>query len=259
MKYPFSYLVSIQFLGFRFHGWQKQKNAMSLHEIMDKTLSFVLKETEFKTLGSGRTDSKVSANQYFFQLFSKIALDEATFIQTFNLNAPLDLKAVGIQVITEDFNVIQSVKLKEYHYYFSYGQKNHPFSAPLLVGFLEDLDIDLMIEGARLFEGFHHFHKYCTKPSEVTVFNREIKSCTLERNVLFKASFFPKESYVLKVKGNGFLRYQIRLMMGVLIELGKHNLTLDFIKSSLLEDNDRESLKTIAPGSGLQLYNSIFM
>ncbi len=75
MKYSFSYLVSIQFLGFRFHGWQKQKNAMSLHEIMDKTLSFVLQETDFKTLGSGRTDSKVSANQYFFQLFSNTVID----------------------------------------------------------------------------------------------------------------------------------------------------------------------------------------
>ncbi|MBL4606073.1 MAG: tRNA pseudouridine(38-40) synthase TruA, partial [Flavobacteriaceae bacterium] len=62
-------------------------------------------------------------------------------------------------------------------------------------------------------------------------------------------------SYVLKVKGKGFLRYQIRLMMGILIELGKGTIDIDFIKCSLLIDNDREALKTIAPGSGLQLYS----
>lgn len=258
MKYPFSYLVSIQFLGFRFHGWQKQKNAMSLHEIMDKTLSFVLKETEFKTIGSGRTDSKVSANQYCFQLFNKTAIEVDSFIESFNLNAPMDLKVVGMKELTDDFNAIQSVKLKEYHYYFSFGQKNHPFAAPLLAGFLDDLDIEIMKEGARLFEGIHYFHKYCTKPSEGTVFKREILSCTIVRNTILEASFFPKESYVLKVIGIGFLRYQIRLMMGVLVELGKGNLDLEFVKSSLLEDNDKESLKTIAPGSGLQLYELTF-
>ena len=70
MKYTNSYLISIQYLGFRFHGWQKQKNVMSLHEMIDKTLGFVLDHKGFKTLGSSRTDAKVSANKYFFQLFT---------------------------------------------------------------------------------------------------------------------------------------------------------------------------------------------
>ena len=53
-------------------------------------------------------------------------------------------------------------------------------------------------------------------------------------------------------------RYQIRLMMGVLVELGKHKISLDFIINSLKEDNDRKFLRTIAPGSGLQLYDIKF-
>ncbi|MFY0631372.1 MAG: tRNA pseudouridine synthase A [Flavobacteriaceae bacterium] len=255
MKYSFSYLVSIQFLGFRFHGWQKQKNAMSLHEMMDKTLSFVLKDIDFKTLGSGRTDSKVSANQYFFQLFVDKELETSSFLESFNLNAPMDLKVITITETEEGFNSIQSVKLKEYHYYFSFGKKNHPFAAPLLVGFTDNLDIDLMKESARLFEGTHYFHKYCTKPSKETIFKREILSCVIEENTILEASFFPKNSYVLKVKGKGFLRYQIRLMMGVLVELGKGNVDIEFLKTSLSDGNDREPLKTIAPGSGLQLYS----
>lgn len=255
MKYSFSYLISIQFLGFRFHGWQKQKIAMSLHEMMDKTLSFVLEGADFKTLGSGRTDAKVSANQYFFQLFTNSKVDKVSFVDLFNSNAPMDLKAIEISEVKNDFNSIQSVKLKEYHYYFSFGQKNHPFAASLLVGFMNDLDIEIMKQGAKLFEGVHYFHKYCTKPSKNTVFKREITSCIIEENTILKANFFPKNSYVLKVKGKGFLRYQIRLMMGVLVELGKGNLDFSFIKDSLLETNDKLPLKTIAPGSGLQLYS----
>ena len=73
-----------------------------------------------------------------------------------------------------------------------------------------------------------------------------------------KANFFPETTYVLKVQGAGFLRYQIRLIMGVLVELGKHNIALEFIINSLKEDNDRKFLRNIAPGSGLQLYDIKF-
>ena len=258
MKYSNSYLISIQYLGFRFHGWQKQKNVMSLHEIVDKTLGFVFKNKDFKTLGSSRTDSKVSANTYFFQLFTNELLEEKEFLKSFNFNAPSDLKVLTLKNISKPFNIIQSSKLKEYHYYFSHGTKNHPFSAALLVGFQDILDIELMQKGAKLFEGTHYFHKYCTEPSENTVFKRDILSCVIEKNTILTANFFPETSYVLKVRGVGFLRYQIRLMMGVLVELGKHNISLDFIINSLKEDNDRKFLRTIAPGSGLQLYDIKF-
>ena len=258
MKYTNSYLVSIQYLGFRFHGWQKQKNVMSLHEMIDKTLSFVFSNGSFKTLGSSRTDAKVSANTYSFQLFINEPIDFDQFIVSFNKSAPQDLKVLTIDKIVKPFNIIQSSKLKEYHYYFSHGKKNHPFSAALLVGFQDTLDIELMQKGAKLFEGTHYFHKYCTEPSEHTVFKRNILSCVIEKNDILTANFFPETSYVLKVKGMGFLRYQIRLMMGVLVELGKHNIAIDFIINSLKEDNDRKFLRHIVPGSGLQLYDVKF-
>ena len=258
MKYSNSYLISIQYLGFRFHGWQKQKKVMSLHEMVDKTLGFVFKNKDFKTLGSSRTDSKVSANTYFFQLFTNELVEEKEFLKSFNFNAPSDLKVLTLKNISKPFNIIQSSKLKEYHYYFSHGTKNHPFSAALLVGFQEALDIELMQKGAKLFEGTHYFHKYCAEPTENTVFKRDILSCVIEKNTILTANFFPKTSYVLKVRGIGFLRYQIRLMMGVLVELGKHEISIDFIINSLKEDNDRKFLRHIAPGSGLQLYDVKF-
>ncbi|MDB4560058.1 tRNA pseudouridine(38-40) synthase TruA [Flavobacteriaceae bacterium] len=254
MKYTNSYLVSIQYLGFRFHGWQKQKNVMSLHEMIDKTLGFVFLHKNFKTLGSSRTDAKVSANTYFFQLFTNETIVAKAFIKRFNSNAPSDLKVLTLTNISTPFNIIQSSKEKEYHYYFSHGTKNHPFSAALLVGFQDTLDIELMQKGAKLFEGTHYFHKYCTEPNEHTVFKRDIRSCVIEKNDILTANFFPETSYMLKVRGASFLRYQIRLMMGVLVELGKHNIALDFIINSLKEDNDRKFLRHIVPGSGLQLY-----
>ena len=112
-----------------------------------------------------------------------------------------------------------------------------------------------MMKAAKLFEGEHHFHKYCTKPSEHTVFKRTIDTCELVENTVLTANFFPEKSYILKVRGAGFLRYQIRLMMATLFEVGKGNLDLEFIAASLKEDNDRMYFRNIAPSSGLQLYD----
>jgi tRNA pseudouridine38-40 synthase len=254
MKYSFSYLICLQFLGFRFSGWQKQTNAKTLHDMVDKTLSFVFEDTSFKTIGIGRTDAKVSANQYCIQLFVDTLIEEDSFMKSLNSNFSPDFKAISMRKVDRSFNIIKASKLKEYHYYFSFGEKNHPFSAPFLVNIEGNLNVNRMIKGAKLFEGEHYFHKYCTKPSEQTIFKRVIDSCEIVTNDILTASFFPEHSYVLKVKGKGFLRYQIRLMMATLFELGKGNLDIQFIESSLKEDNDQKFLRNIAPASGLQLY-----
>lgn len=255
MKYSHSYLLNLQFLGFRFSGWQKQTNAKTIHDIVDKSLSFVLLENDYKTIGMSRTDAKVSANKYFVQLFVDKKLEEQDFIKLLNKNFPQDFSIIKIESIATTFNVINAAKIKEYHYYFSFGEKAHPFSAPLLTSLPEHLNIDLMKKGAKLFEGTHYFNKYCTKPSAHTILKRSLNSCEIVENTILTANFFPKKTYVLKVSGKGFLRYQIRLIMAALFELGKENIDLQFIKDSLLYTNDKKPLKTIAPASGLQLYD----
>lgn len=81
MKYSHSYLVHIQFLGFRFSGWQKQTNAKTLHQMVDKTLGFVFENMLYKSIGIGRTDAKVSANSYYVQLFTDTLIDEVFFYE----------------------------------------------------------------------------------------------------------------------------------------------------------------------------------
>ena len=65
MRTRFFYLMEIQYLGFRYHGWQKQPNVITVQEMITKTLNWVLPETASKVLASGRTDAKVSVNQTY--------------------------------------------------------------------------------------------------------------------------------------------------------------------------------------------------
>jgi len=258
MNYQHTYLLNIRYFGFRLHGWQKQPNLKTVHLFVDKTLKFVLESIRCKTVGVGRTDAKVSAADYPLQLFVDELLDIDSFIALFNKNSPPDLQLLQVRKIKDtSFNIIQHEKVKEYHYHFSNQGKNHPFCAGFMTGY-SHLNIELMKIGAEIFEGTHYFGAYCSKPSKETQLTRTIKSCEITENDIYQASFFPDKSYILKVRGKGFLRYQVRLMMGALIELGFGQTTLEDIKDSLIEKEKRTPIETIAPGSGLQLFSIAF-
>nr|WP_191859593.1 tRNA pseudouridine synthase A [Hanstruepera ponticola] len=253
------YLIKCQYLGYRFHGWQKQPNLKTLHLMIDRTFNYILEGKRFKTLTSGRTDAMVSANEAAFELFLYHKIDNLDdFLELFNFNLPQDIRALSIVPVTKDFNIIQDSKIKEYLYVFAFGNKFHPFCAPIMTTILDELDIEKMKVAAKLFEGEHYLKSYCYKATDNGIYNREIIVCEIVENNLFTANFFPKQSFVLRVKGKGFMRNQIRLMMGALIQVGKNEFSLSDIENSLKPDNDI-SINYIAPASGLILNKVDFL
>ncbi len=256
----FYYLIKVQYLGYRLHGWQRQPGFKTVEGLIKKTFKFILPDRRFKILGSSRTDAMVSANESAFELFleEESLEDFPEFLKLLNKNLPPDIKALGIQEVDGKFNIIQDSKQKEYHYLFSFGDKNHPFCAPLMTNLQDTLDIELMKEGAKLFEGLHHFQNFCVRSSGKSLYERDVVFSEIQENSIYTANFFPEKSYVLVVKGSGFLRYQIRLMMGTLIQLGKGELSLEDIERSLKVDVANQ-MTYIAPASGLILHKIEFI
>ena len=146
-KKKYYYLVRVSYLGFRYSGWQKQPGVKTIESMLTKTISFVLGETRsFKILGAGRTDAKVSSIHGAFELFIEHEplknLD--ALLDLFNLNLPADIRVESITAVEEKFNIIHSAKEKTYCYLFSFGSKAHPFCAPIMANYPEDLNITLM-------------------------------------------------------------------------------------------------------------------
>jgi len=249
-----SYYLEIQFLGFRYSGWQKQPGQKTIEGMLIKTLKFILPNRDIKILGAGRTDAKVSALQGAFQLFLQGDPLENTeeFLQIFNQNLPADIRVLAINKTAQNFNIIQDRKTKEYVYLFSNEKKNHPFAAPYMANFNEPLNLKQMQLGAKLFQGTHNFKAFTARPRENSRFTRTVRHCEIRENNLLTANFFPERSYMLVMKGDGFLRYQIRMIMGALFYLGKGEIDVVDITDALL---GKESLKLtyVAPGSGLIL------
>jgi tRNA pseudouridine38-40 synthase len=254
----FYYLIALQYLGFRYHGWQIQPDVPTVEKMVKKTLGYVLSESKTKVIACGRTDAKVSAHKTYIELFSDTQLPNLeVFLGTFNYNLPADIRALSIKPVTEEFNIIQDPKVKEYHYYFAFGEKMHPFSASLMCHQQDDLDIQLMKKAAKEFEGERDFYSYTFRPKTKTNTIANILKCDLLLNTELTASFFPEQSYVLKVKGTGFKRNQIRLMMGMLFDLGRHKFDFDYFRDTL-DGTKKIKLEHIAPASGLILYQVEF-
>ena len=248
------YLIRLQFLGFRYSGWQRQPGQKTIESMLVKTLKFILPDKKFKIIGAGRTDAKVSALDAAFELFieGEPLEDKDYFIEQFNKNLPPDIRIISITLTNKDFNVIKDGRSKEYVYLFSFGEKNHPFCAPFLTNVIEELDIKMMTKAAKLFEGTHDFSTYTARLQKNTKVIRTIALCEIRTNTIVKANFFPDKTYALIVRGEGFMRYQIRMMMGALIQLGKGELCHEDVELSLKVKNKLQ-LNYVAPGSGLFL------
>lgn len=252
----FYYLLQLQYLGFRYHGWQKQPDVITVEHMLHKTLNYVLEGRRFKVIAAGRTDAKVSVNQTYAELFIyDDELDLDAFLALFNKNLPQDIRCLSVEETTADFNIIKHPKLKEYLYFFCIKEKMHPFCAPFMVNLQEDLDIELMKKGAKLFEGEHDFYSFAFRSNPNTQTIGKIERCELSENTIYTANFFPETSYVLKVSGKGFKRHQIRLMMGALIDLGRHSIDLKQLEQ-FIDGSHKIKLEHIAQASGLIL-NSV--
>lgn len=251
------YLIHIEFLGFRYHGWQVQPGLKSVEGMINKTFRFILGHENFKVLGCGRTDAKVSADDFAFELFLNQEMEIPHLLKELNKNLPFDIRAKSVELVDAKFNIIQNSKVKEYHYHFSYGEKQHPFNAPFVINFGLNLNIELMQEAVKQFIGTHNFKRYVTKPTANTIFEREILSATIEPNTERVGGFFPEHAFVFKVSSKGFLRYQVRLMMAALVEVGLGNMTIEELKQTLINYNETP-MKNNAPSSGLVLHKVTF-
>ncbi len=256
-KFKHYYLIRIAYLGYRLHGWQKQPDVKTIHHMIDRTLRFVFKHDNFKTLGSSRTDAMVSANDSAFELFLNESLPE-DFASDFQRNLPPDIYFKSIQAVNESFNIIQSVQSKTYRYYFCCGSKPSPLCASILAWFPEEMDMQVLNAGLELIKGEHNFKSFCTQPKATTNFERSITRAKCFENKDLQASFFPEKSYCIEFKSKGFVRNQVRLMVGALYLLATGKIELQTIAHALKEYHDFNNQLIIAPASGLHLHRLEF-
>lgn len=249
------FLIKLQYLGIRYRGVQKQPEHLSIQGKIEAILNSHLSREDIKTRFSSRTDAMVSSLESFCLLMFEDDIEEEVVLKALSFLPP-DIRILEMKEVASNFTMLPHVKEKEYHYYFAFNEESlHPFCAPYITLIKEELNLEVMKKGATLFEGSHNFINYAYRPKPETSFLRSIMKCEIIENTDLCANFFPKNTYLLRVVGSGFMRGQVRLMMGALFRLGMGAMSLQDLRESLLEE-DLTFVKWQAPASGLILHKT---
>lgn len=196
--------------GTNYCGWQTQINGITVEEVLNKTLSGLLKE-DIRVIGASRTDSGVHAlgNVAVFDTESKIPGDKFSF--ALNQRLPEDIRIQESCQVADDFHPRFCDTIKTYEYKIL----NRKFALPterLYSAFVYyPLDVEKMQMAAAYLVGEHDFKSFCSSGSQVESTVRTITDISVEKH---------GEMISIKVSGNGFLYNMVRIIVGTLMKIG---------------------------------------
>lgn len=229
--------------GTKYQGWQRQPNAPTIQEEIETRLSKFF-DTQITIFASGRTDAGVHAMQQTFTFdIDDQEVDFNKMVYSMNRMLPNDIKILSFSKVSEDFHARFSAKSKTYLYKITVAQKS-PFENELSYVYPFPFDYELFIESANLFIGQHDFKDFTSKEEDDWNFIREIYGvrCNQVGNEVSVA-----------FTGNGFMRYQVRNMIGVCLAVASGSEDISFIKEHLKNKQERSIVKYKAPAQGLYL------
>lgn len=196
--------------GTNYCGWQTQINGITVEEVLNKTLSGLLKE-DIRVIGASRTDSGVHAlgNVAVFDTESKIPGDKFSF--ALNQRLPEDIRIQESCQVADDFHPRFCDTIKTYEYKIL----NRKFALPterLYSAFVYyPLDVEKMQMAAAYLVGEHDFKSFCSSGSQVESTVRTITDIYVEKH---------GEMISIRVSGNGFLYNMVRIIVGTLMKIG---------------------------------------
>lgn len=235
------YLIDFSYSGANFSGYQKQPGKRTVQDEIEKVLSRI-NNNSVKLTSSGRTDALVNA------IHQKAHFDLDKKIWTYKLNGALnsylpdDIYVNSVTKVDNLFHARYMVKSKTYEYLINTGDYN-PLLRTHVYQYCKPLNIRKMKKAVKYFIGKHDFTTFVSAEDKKEDKVREIYDASVdEKEGIIKITF----------KGSGFLKYQVRNMVGTLIKIGEEKVLPDIILS-LLEKKDRKCAFLCAPAQGLTL------
>ncbi len=252
-------LLTIEYDGSVFHGWQKQPETLTVQGYLEEAISSVLGcETELS--GTSRTDAGVHALGQRASFFTDVNIPVEKFPLVIN-NAlkgreknSFSLPAVRILAAEErpmEFHARFDCRGKKYIYRIKNCGQEDVFSRNYVCGISEPLDVPAMREGAAFIEGTHDFKSFESaggNPRKTTV--RTVYAA----DVLCENIGDDKEGRMIEihVRGDGFLYNMVRIIAGTLIETGAGKRKPEDVKN-IIRGRDRRLAGYTAPPGGLYL------
>lgn len=235
------YFITFAYDGTAYHGWQIQPNGNSVQEELQKALSTILREN-IEVVGAGRTDAGVHARRMTAHFETEANFDCAQLAYKLNRLVPRDIAIYDVYPVDADMHARFSATLRTYHYYI-HTRKN-PFLRHYSCELHYQLDFDLMNQAAARLLAVDDFGAFCKAHADVKTTLCNVTEAVWVRDV--------GDAWHFRISANRFLRNMVRAVVGTLIEVGRHRMTLqqfDDVVASGSRSNAGESM----PGNALFL------
>lgn len=235
----------IAYDGTNYHGFQRQKNALSIQEVLEETMSPIFGHP-IKVIASGRTDTGVHAHGQAvnFETTAKIPIEKVPI--AINSRLPRDIAVLSAEEVSADFHARFSAEEKTYAYQLLISDCPDPFAAAYVWQVKKTLQLDVMRQALSIIVGTHDFSSFEASGSAVRDPVRTIYEATLTEDGDHRVT--------IRFRGNGFLYHMVRNLVGTLVDVGLGRTSLkDF--SAILEARDRRKAGVTAPPQGLFLEN----
>lgn len=235
------YFLQLSFKGTNYHGWQVQPNAISVQEVMEKTLTTVLRE-KISVVGAGRTDTGVHASFFVLHFDSNNhELDAQNMLFKLNNFLPQDIAIQKIQKVNNDAHARFSAISRTYQYFIS--TEKDPFFIDTAYFYSGKLDTIKMNDAAALLFNYEDFTSFSRLHTDVKTNNCKIYQANWIKN---------GEKLIFTIKADRFLRNMVRAIVGTLLEVGRGKLSIKEFKE-VIEKKDRGAAGASAPAKGLFL------
>ena len=235
-------LLTISYLGTRYHGWQVQPNAVTVQATVQDAVERITGIRSDLT-GCSRTDAGVHALSYCCAFTPAKPLDIGSLGKALNAVLPDDIAVRSVKEVPDDFHPRYSAKGKAYRYRIYNAPDRDPFETGRALCRREPLDLPLMRQAAEAFLGTHDFAAFMASGSSVTDTVRTVTSLTVtkEGNVV-----------TVRIAADGFLYNMVRIIVGTLLAVSEGKIEADAIPA-ILSSRDREKAGPTAPAEGLYL------
>ncbi len=240
------YFIELAYNGSAYHGWQRQKNAISVQEVIEDCLSQVLKHPTH-IIGCGRTDSGVHASQFFGHIKTNAKIpDEFNF--RMNKILPSDIAVYQIFPVPLDAHAQHSASRRSYHYYLHDNKNPLIHQTSTWVDF-DKIDFQKMEHALKIICSITDFKSVCKNANSY-----KTTICRIHETKMIKLN---DEQAKISISSNRFLRAMMRLLISNVLKVGKGRLSLADFEQGLKSPQGFVHFDP-APPQGLHLAHILY-
>lgn len=236
------FLIKFSYDGAAYNGYQFQKGLSTIQDKLEEALKIINNGQRTTITATGRTDRGVHALCQYGHADLSVNITEHKLKRAMNSNLPPDIHVIETKIVPDEFHARYNVKSKEYKYYINLGEYD-PISRNYVFQYNYKLNVEAMEDAIKVFIGTHDFRAFVTDNKEKENCIRTITKASVEKD---------NNLLIITFEGDGFLRYQVRNMVGILIKVGENKISTKDVEK-ILESKDRTTSGKTAPPEGLYL------